>query len=55
MSTHKYIHPIDQPSGSFRLIDWLENNFFSTEFDSFKCLVAFAKIKPFYKVCTGKF
>ena len=50
MSLYKYIRPIDQPTGVFRLIDWMEANFLSTEYDSFKCLVAFAKIKPFYKL-----
>ena len=50
MSTYQYICPIDQPVGNFRLIDWLETNFNSDNFDSFKCLVAFAKIKPFYKL-----
>lgn len=46
----QYIHPTDQPSGHFRLIDWMEANFLSTDYDSFKCLVAFAKINPFYKL-----
>lgn len=50
MSTYQYICPIDQPVGNFRLIDWLETNFNSDNFDSFKCLVAFAKINPFYKL-----
>lgn len=50
MSTHRYIRPIDQPSGTFRLIDWMESNFKSDDYKSFKCLVAFAKIKPFYKL-----
>lgn len=50
MSTYRYIRPIDQPSGAFRLIDWMELNFNSDAYKSFKCLVAFAKIKPFYKL-----
>ncbi len=50
MSTYRYIRPIDQPSGAFRLIDWMESNFKSDDYKSFKCLVAFAKIKPFYKL-----
>ena len=50
MSLYQYIHPTDQPSGVFRLIDWMEANFLSTDYDSFKCLVAFAKINPFYKL-----
>lgn len=50
MPTHHYICPIDQPTGAFRLIDWLENNFLSPDYITFRCLVAFAKIKPFYKI-----
>lgn len=50
MSTYQYIRPIDQPTGAFRLIDWLEENFLSPDYNNFKCLVAFAKIKPFYKL-----
>ena len=50
MSTYQFIHPTDQPSGAFRLIDWMEESFTSTDFNSFRCLVAFAKIKPFYKL-----
>lgn len=50
MSTNRYLCPIDQPMGTFRLLDWLESNFQSDEYNSFKCQVAFAKIKPFYKL-----
>lgn len=50
MSLYQYIRPADQPTGVFRLIDWMEANFLSSDYDSFKCLVAFAKIKPFYKL-----
>ena len=50
MSIYKYISPIEQPSGSFRLIDWIEKNFYSTDYNEFKCLVAFAKVNPFFKL-----
>ena len=50
MASHRYLCPLDQPIGSFRLIDWIEQNFQSKKFYSFKCQVAFAKIKPFYKL-----
>lgn len=49
----KFLQPFDQPSGSFRLIDWLDNNFVDSRYHSFKCLVAFAKIRPFYKLHTN--
>lgn len=49
----RYIQPIDQPKGTFRLIDWLENNFKSHDYHLFLCSVAFAKIKPFYKLHTA--
>ena len=45
-----YIHPDDQPAGRFRLLDWLDDGFKSADFDHFECLVAFAKISPFYKL-----
>ena len=50
MPTYRYVRPLDQPSGAFRLIDWMESNFQSDDYQSFKCLAAFAKIKPFYKL-----
>ncbi len=50
MAHYTYIRPIDQPIGVFRLLDWLENNFRSDDYQDFRCLVAFAKIKPFYKL-----
>ena len=50
MANFKYINPLDQPTGVFRLIDWLESNFLCDDFQHFCCLVAFAKIKPFYKI-----
>lgn len=50
MANFKYINPLDQPTGVFRLIDWLESNFLCDDFQHFCCLVAFAKIKPFYKL-----
>lgn len=50
MVNFKYINPLDQPTGVFRLIDWLESNFLCDDFQHFCCLVAFAKIKPFYKL-----
>lgn len=45
-----YIQPLAQPTGAFRLLDWLEKNFLDTNYEHFRCLVAFAKIKPFYKL-----
>lgn len=50
MAHYSYIRPIDQPIGNFRLLDWLENNFCNDDFQNFYCLVAFAKVKPFYKL-----
>ena len=50
MSKLSFVHPIDQPSGTFRLIDWLEKNFLDSNYQNFRCLIAFAKIKPFYKL-----
>ncbi len=50
MSNFTFIKPIDQPSGSFRLLDWLDTNFRDKNFTNFRCTVAFAKIKPFYKL-----
>ncbi len=50
MPDFRFVHPSDQPERVFRLIDWLESNFNSQEYDDFYCLVAFAKIKPFYKL-----
>lgn len=46
----RFVHPINQPLGDFRLLDWLATNFESDEYNNFKCLAAFAKIKPFYKL-----
>lgn len=50
MATYQFINPTDQPLGNFRLLDWLENNFRSGDYQRFCCLVAFAKVKPFYKL-----
>lgn len=50
MADIRFVHPINQPTGGFRLLDWLAENFQSSDYNSFKCLVAFAKIKPFYKL-----
>lgn len=50
MANFRYINPVDQPIGKFRLIDWLEQNFLCDDFQNFCCLVAFAKINPFYKL-----
>ena len=50
MANYTYIHPTDQPTGAFRLLDWLENNFQNNDYQDFRCLVAFAKINPFYKL-----
>lgn len=53
MPLYQYIKPSDQPSGKFRLIDWLEKNFQNTNYTHFYCLAAFAKINPFYKLHTS--
>lgn len=53
MPLYKYIKPSDQPSGKFRLIDWLDENFQNTDYTHFYCLAAFAKINPFYKLHIG--
>lgn len=50
MADIRFVHPINQPTGDFRLLDWLSDNFQSSDYDTFKCLAAFAKIKPFYKL-----
>lgn len=50
MTGIQFIRPIDQPIGNFRLLDWLESNFLSDDYDHFRCLAAFAKIRPFHKL-----
>lgn len=50
MAHYTYLQPTDQPTGVFRLLDWLEANFCNDDYQDFRCLVAFAKIKPFYKL-----
>lgn len=50
MAGIRFIRPIDQPIGNFRLLDWLESNFLSDDYDHFRCLTAFAKIRPFHKL-----
>ena len=52
MPLYQYIKPTDQPSGKFRLIDWLEKNLQNTNYTHFYCLAAFAKINPFVKSLT---
>ncbi len=44
------IKPISQPTDEFRLLNWLNERFSSTTYHSFRCLVAFAKVKPLYKM-----
>ncbi len=44
------IKPISQPADEFRLLNWLNERFSSTTYHSFRCLVAFAKVKPLYKM-----
>lgn len=46
----RFINPLDQPTGNFRLLDWLESNFINPNYNHFKCIVAFAKVNPFYKL-----
>ena len=53
MPLYQYIKPADQPSGKFRLIDWLDKNFQNPNYIHFYCLAAFAKINPFYKLHTS--
>lgn len=53
MPSYHYIKPSDQPSGNFRLIDWLDKNFQNSDYTHFYCLAAFAKINPFYKLHTS--
>lgn len=49
----QFINPMDQPTGNFRLLDWLESNFLDTNYNHFRSVVAFAKINPFYKLHTS--
>lgn len=44
------INPILQPTGKFRLINWLDDCFLSPDYSDFKCAVAFAKAGPLYKL-----
>ncbi len=44
------VNPILQPTGTFRLLNWLEEGFQNENFSYFKCAVAFAKAGPFYKL-----
>ena len=46
----EFVQPVQQPLGIFRLLDWLNANFDCADFHSFRCLAAFAKIQPFYKM-----
>lgn len=46
----RIIQPIMQTTGEFRLLDWLNESFRSDSYDAFRCLVAFAKAKPLYKL-----
>ena len=50
MANIEIIQPISQPTGDFRLLNWLNENFNRNTYNSFQCLVAFAKVKPFYKM-----
>lgn len=50
MPAYRFVGPLDQPTGAFRLLDWMEANFRSGAYRDFRCLAAFAKIKPFYKL-----
>lgn len=50
MANIEIIKPISQPAGDFRLLNWLNEKFNSNAYHSFQCLVAFAKVKPFYKM-----
>ncbi len=48
MPNIQLLDPSSQPIGTFRLIDWLESQFKSPQYNEFYCAVGFAKIKPFY-------
>lgn len=50
MTGIEIIPPIAQPTGQFRLLNWLIGNFESDDFNSFRCSVAFAKVKPLFKI-----
>lgn len=50
MPNIEIIKPISQTTGEFRLLDWLNEKFCSDTYNSFRCLVAFAKVKPLYKM-----
>ena len=50
MAHIEIIKPASQPEGDFRLLNWLSDNFGNDAFTSFRCLVAFAKVKPLYKM-----
>lgn len=44
------IPAISQPTGEFRLLDWLQTNLNDPEFANLKFAVAFAKVNPLYKL-----
>lgn len=50
MAHVEIVQPISQTTGDFRLLDWLNEKFRSNAYNSFRCLVAFAKVKPLYKM-----
>ena len=50
MPNIEFIHPLQQPVGTFRLLDWLKESFQSDDYHQFRCLTAFAKVMPFYKL-----
>lgn len=45
-----FLKPIDQPSGSLRLLNELRNNLSDEEFNTVRMIVAFAKIGPIIKL-----
>lgn len=50
MAHIEIVRPIQQPTGEFRLLNWLNDKFSSSAYNSFRCLIAFAKVKPMYKL-----
>jgi len=44
------INPADQPTGAFRLLNWLEDNFDDPDYNEFRLAVAFSKINPLLKL-----
>lgn len=46
----RLINANQQPTGEFRVLDWLQNCLMDSDYTNFKCAVAFAKINPLLKL-----